>query len=133
MFSYKYLKEMFFIHFTNLNLLETFSHLHTKTMNRLQTASLNMILWFNTIKELSCWQIISPDYHHCNYPFQLDLIQLQLQDQQLQAMRSWPPSITKQEIETLASLAPNIFLDKNKLVWIRLEDFQYPRTAVWLP
>jgi len=33
----------------------------------------------------------------------------------------------------LKSLAPKVFFDKNKLVWIRLEDHKYPRTALWLP
>jgi hypothetical protein len=33
----------------------------------------------------------------------------------------------------LAPLTPKVFFDKNKLAWIRLEDHQYPRTALWLP
>jgi Integrase zinc binding domain len=39
----------------------------------------------------------------------------------------------KQKIRVLATLAPKVFFDKNKLSWIRLEDHQYPRTALWLP
>ncbi len=33
----------------------------------------------------------------------------------------------------LAPLTPKVFFDKNKLAWVRLEDHQYPRTALWLP
>ena len=30
-------------------------------------------------------------------------------------------------------MAPTVFFDKNKRAWIRLEDYKYPRTALWLP
>ncbi|MFN9909375.1 MAG: hypothetical protein ACK56F_25205, partial [bacterium] len=33
----------------------------------------------------------------------------------------------------MAALAPKVFFDKHKLAWIRLEDYKYPRTALWLP
>jgi hypothetical protein len=33
----------------------------------------------------------------------------------------------------LAVLAPNVFLDDHKLAWIRLEDYNYPKTAPWVP
>jgi hypothetical protein len=64
---------------------------------------------------------------------------LQRQDQDLQAIfhflkfGTWQESLSKQKIKDLAALAPKIFFDKNKLAWIRLEDHQYPRTALWLP
>jgi hypothetical protein len=45
----------------------------------------------------------------------------------------WHYSLTKQKIRALATLAPKVFFDKNKLAWIRLEDHQHPRTALWLP
>ncbi len=45
----------------------------------------------------------------------------------------WPATLTKQAIRNLAMLAPKVFFDKNKLAWIRLEDHNYPRTALWLP
>jgi hypothetical protein len=45
----------------------------------------------------------------------------------------WPTTLTKQKIRVLATLAPNVFFDKIKLAWIRLEDFKYPRSALWLP
>jgi len=72
-------------------------------------------------------------------PFTPDLQLLQRQDQDLQAIfqflknNEWPASLTKQTIRNLATLAPKVFFDKNKLAWIRLEDHNYPRTALWLP
>jgi hypothetical protein len=72
-------------------------------------------------------------------PFTPDLQLLQRQDQDLQAIfqflknKEWPASLSKQTIRNLATLAPNVFFDKNKLAWIRLEDHNYPRTALWLP
>jgi hypothetical protein len=33
----------------------------------------------------------------------------------------------------LAPLAQKVFFDKNNLAWIHLDDYKYPRTALWLP
>jgi transposase InsO family protein len=72
-------------------------------------------------------------------PFQPNLPQLQNEDSDLQAIfkflktGQWNETLTKRQIRTLSALAPKVFLDKNKLAWIRLEDYKYPRTALWLP
>jgi hypothetical protein len=72
-------------------------------------------------------------------PFNPDLQLLQHQDHGLQAIfhfikhGSWLDTLSKQKIRVLAALAPKVFFDKNKLAWIRLEDHNYPRTALWLP
>jgi transposase InsO family protein len=72
-------------------------------------------------------------------PFQPNLPQLQKDDNDLQAIShflntgKWYENLTKRQIRTLAALAPKVFFDKNKLAWIRLEDYKYPRTALWLP
>jgi Integrase zinc binding domain len=72
-------------------------------------------------------------------PFQHNLPQLQNQDPELQAIflfiktGKWFPHLSKREIRMLAPLAPKVFFDKNKLAWIWLEDYKYPRTALWLP
>jgi hypothetical protein len=72
-------------------------------------------------------------------PFNPELQLLQPQDQDLQAIfhsikhGTWQDSLPKQKIRALAALTPKVFFDKNKLVWIRLEDHNYPRTALWLP
>jgi hypothetical protein len=42
------------------------------------------------------------------------------------------PSL-KKEASYLQNLAPKLFQDNNKLVWVRLNDYKYPRTAVYLP
>jgi transposase InsO family protein len=72
-------------------------------------------------------------------PFTPDLQLLQRQDSELHAIfnflknGTWHDSISKQTIQTLAAIAPKVFFDKYKLPWIRLEDHNYPRTALWLP
>jgi len=72
-------------------------------------------------------------------PFQHDLPQLQNQDPDLQAIfqfiktGNWLPHLSKRQIRTLAMLAPKVFFNKNKLAWIQLEDYKYPRTALLLP
>jgi len=35
--------------------------------------------------------------------------------------------------KTLSSLTQKVFFDKNKLAWISLDDYKYPRMALWLP
>jgi hypothetical protein len=69
--------------------------------------------------------------------FQPNLPQLQNQDPDLQfqflKMGKWLPHLSKQQIKNLSTLAQKIFFDKNKFAWIRLEDYKYPRTALWLP
>ncbi len=41
--------------------------------------------------------------------------------------------ISKQEASYLQNLAPKLFQDHNKIVWVRLSDYKYPRTALYLP
>jgi len=45
----------------------------------------------------------------------------------------WPPHIYKQDQAYYKILLERVFQDKNKLVWARLDDFKYPRTALYLP
>ena len=72
-------------------------------------------------------------------PFQPNLKDLQLKDTDLQAIflylknGSWLPHLSKQQIKLLAPLAQKVFFVKNNLAWIRLDDYKYPRTALWLP
>ncbi len=72
-------------------------------------------------------------------PFQPDLHDLQKADEQLQNMNhfrvhgKWLHPIPKREANYLQNLAPKFFQDNNKLVWVRLEDYKYPRTALYLP
>ncbi len=72
-------------------------------------------------------------------PFQPDLLDLQRGDEQLQNMNhfrihgKWLHPIPKKEANYLQNLAPKLFQDHNKIVWVRLDDYKYPRTALYLP
>jgi hypothetical protein len=72
-------------------------------------------------------------------PFQTDLYDLQKQDEVLQDIQmfrntnQWPQSISKQDQAYYTSMIDKVFQDKNKVVWVRLSNFNYPRTALYLP
>jgi len=71
--------------------------------------------------------------------FQPNLNELQLQDQDIQAIfhflkhQQWLPHLAKRQINTLDALSQNIFYNKNNLSWIHLGDYKYPRMALWFP
>ncbi len=75
----------------------------------------------------------------CFDPFQPELIDLQKADPDLQKMNrfrtkgEWPANVTKADGNYLQNLAVKLFQDANKIVWIRLDDYKYPRTALYLP
>jgi hypothetical protein len=147
----EYLRGKQFILFTDHKPLEKLGHLHTKTLNRLQTALLehNFVVQYKKgtsmradyLSRLPSLPVNAIDVPKINAfdPFTPDLQMLQRQDQDLQAIfhflkfDKWPENITKHKIRVLAALAPRVFFDKNKMAWIRLEDHSYPRTALWLP
>jgi hypothetical protein len=125
-------------------------HLHTKTMNRLQAA----LLEHDFVIQYKKGEIMPADYlsrlpsarneavseiTEGFDPFQPDLHNLQKADEQLQNMNhfrvhgKWLHNITKKEASYLQNLAPKLFQDSNKLVWVRLEDYKYLRTALYLP
>jgi hypothetical protein len=147
----EYLRGKQFILFTDHKPLEKLGHLHTKTLNRLQTALLehdfivqykkgrNMPAdYLSRLPSLPINAVDTPEISAFD-PFTPDLQLLQRKDQDLQAIfhflkhNSWPEHLPKQTIRNLASIAPKVFFDKNKLAWIRLSDHNYPRTALWLP
>jgi hypothetical protein len=39
----------------------------------------------------------------------------------------------KAESNYLKNLAPKIFQDSQNIVWVRLDNYKYPRTALFLP
>jgi hypothetical protein len=45
----------------------------------------------------------------------------------------WPAHVTKADGNYLQNLAAKLFQDANKIVWIQLDDYKYPRTALYLP
>jgi hypothetical protein len=70
----------------------------------------------------------------CFDPFQPELIDLQKADPDLQKMNhfrtkgEWPSYVTKADGNYLQNLAVKLFQDANKIVWIQLDDYKYPRT-----
>ena len=146
----EYLKGKKFILFTDHKPLEKMGHLHTKTMNRLQAA----LLEHDFVIQYKKGAIMPADYlsrlpsenadkiseiTECFDPFQPDLCDLQKADKNLQNMNHfrvhgrWPDNLPKSEANYLQNLTPKLFQDANKIVWIRLDDYKYPRTALYLP
>ena len=146
----EYLKGKQFILYTDHKPLEKMGHLHTKTMNRLQSA----LLEHDFVIQYKKGEIMPADYlsrlpstkqDHlaeittCFDPFQPELLDLQKSDPDLQKMNhfrlkgEWPAGVSKADANYLQNLAVKLFQDANKIVWIRLDDYQYPRTALFLP
>ncbi len=79
------------------------------------------------------------DITECYDPFQPDLKDLQKADQQLQHMNhfwthgQWPANLPKSETNYLQNLVPKLFQDSHNIVWIRLDNYKYPSTALFLP
>jgi hypothetical protein len=72
-------------------------------------------------------------------PFQTNLYDLQMKDDILQGIQTfrntgkWPQTIPKPDQAYYATMTEKLFQDKNKLIWVRLSDFNYPRMALYLP
>jgi hypothetical protein len=45
----------------------------------------------------------------------------------------WQPDVPKARAKYLQNLAIKLFQDAHHVVWIRLDDYKYPRTALYLP
>jgi RNase H-like domain found in reverse transcriptase/Integrase zinc binding domain/Reverse transcriptase (RNA-dependent DNA polymerase) len=146
----EYLKGKKFILYTDHKPLEKMGHLHTKTMNRLQSALLehDFIIQYKkgTIMPADYLSRLPsadhnqlPEVTQCFDPFQPELIDLQKADPDFQKMNhfrtkgEWPAHVTKADGNYLQNLAVKLFQDANKIVWIRLDDYKYPRTALYLP
>ncbi len=62
-------------------------------------------------------------------PFQADVYDLQMQDDILQGIQTfqntnqWPQTIPKQDQAYYMAMIEKLFQDKNKLIWVRLNDF----------
>jgi len=50
-----------------------------------------------------------------------------------QTKGKWPDHVTKTDGNYLQNLATKLYQDANKIVWIRLDDYKYPRTALFQP
>ncbi len=82
---------------------------------------------------------ITADITECFNPFQADLINLQRADTNLHQMNhfcvkgQWLPRLSKSDEYNLQNLAPKLNQDANGIVWIRLDDYKYPRMALYVP
>jgi len=144
----EYLKGKKFILYTDNKPLEKMGHLHTKTMNRLQSA----LLEHDFVIQYKKGAIMPADYlsrlpstnknqlaeiTQCFDSFQPELLDLQKADPDLQKMNhfqtkgKWPAHVTKTDGNYLQNLAAKLYQDVNKIVWIRLDDYKYPRTALF--
>jgi hypothetical protein len=145
-FFNEYLKGQCFILYMEHKPLEKLGHLHCKMLNRLQTALLEHEFVIQYIKGSN----MPADYLSrlpgakdivasisAFDPFQANLYELQMQDEVLQMLQTfktknqWPPHISKQDQAYYKTLVDKAFQDKNKVVWVRLNDFNYPRTALY--
>jgi hypothetical protein len=146
----EYLRGKQFVLFTDHKPLEKLGHLHTKTLNCLQAALLehDFVVQYKNGTDMpadylsrlpSLQENALVDTVAAFDPFQPNLKDLQNQDQDLLDIFTFlnknvrPSHLSKKQIQSLAVLAPKVFLDKDKLAWIRLEDYNYSRTPLWLP
>jgi hypothetical protein len=53
--------------------------------------------------------------------------------QNFRTNNKWPPDLSKHDQAYYRILIDRVFQDKSKLVWVRLDDFKYPRPALYLP
>ncbi len=147
-FFNEYLKGKRFILHMDHKPLEKLGHLHSKTLNRLQTALLehDFVIQYKKGSNIPADYLSRlPGAKHTVAsisafdPFQADLYDLQVQDDTLQMLQTfrtkneWPPYLSKQDQSYYKILAERVLQDKNKEVWVRLNDFNYPRTALYLP
>jgi len=145
---HEYLKGKQFILYTDHKPLEKLSHLHSKTMNRLQAAMLEyeFVIQYKKGENMPA-DFFSRQFSNTSIssvtdafdPFQPNLVELQKEDQDLQIIDhflhtgKWNQNIAKQRLNTLVKVQNKVFQDKNKVVWIKLENYNYPRVALWLP
>ena len=138
----EYLRGKQFTLYTDHRPLEKLSHLHTKTLNRLQLAMLeyefvvqfkkgiNMPADFlsrTKIDEVAAIDPFSPTLAQ-EQALEPDVIKLK----HFFEKGTWPPSTSKAEINRISPLL-NKFFVRDGCIWIRLNDFERQRTALWLP
>jgi hypothetical protein len=142
----EYLKGKKFILYMDHKPLKKMGPLHSK--NRLQGALLEHDFVIQHKKgtimpadHLSRISSTNPDIIAAFNPFQVDLLELQKSDYQLQllnkfilsTMSTWPNHLPKSEVNYLKKLAPKLFQDQHKIMWISFHNYKYSRTALYLP
>ena len=72
-------------------------------------------------------------------PFQTDLVELQQEEPSIQKSffydkhHRWPDQMSKAEETSLRDFLTRLIRDKNGTIWVRLNNYKYPRTALLLP
>ncbi len=143
----EYLKGKKFILYTNHKPLEKLGHLHSKTMNQFQTALLehDFIIQYKKGSDMPADYLsrlsatTSEPVIAAFDPFQTDLAELQREEPFAQNMlyfgkhNRWPDHLSKSEANYHADLLKRMFHDKEGILWVQLNDYKYPRTALLLP
>ena len=141
-FYNEYLKGKQFTLYTDHKPLEKLSHLHTKTLNRIQLAMLeydfiiqykkgiNMPADFlsrSKIDEIAAIDPFSPTLAQ-EQSVEPDIIKLKY----FHEKGAWPAGTSKSEIQRIKPLLDKFFV-REGCIWIRLHDFERQRTALFLP
>jgi hypothetical protein len=143
----EYLKGKKFILHTDHKPLDKLGHLHTKTMNRFQTALLehDFLIQYKKGSDmpadyLSRLPASDTDQVIAAFdPFQPGLGDLQKDEDFAKNIRhwgrtkQWPNHSSKKYANSHADLIRKMFHDKDGILWVRLDDYKYPRMALLLP
>jgi Integrase zinc binding domain/Integrase core domain len=141
------LKGKKFILYTDHKLLEKLGHLHNKTMNQFQTALMehDFIIHYKKGSDMPADYLSRLPAMTSNPviaafdPFQSNLSELQREEQYAKNIlyfgrtKQWRAHLSKKEANSHADLLKKMFHDKDRLLWVRLTDYKYPRTALLLP
>jgi hypothetical protein len=126
--------------------LEKLGHLHSKMMNRFQTALLehNFVIQYKKgsdmpVDYLSRLSATSNDPVVAAFnPFQPGLDELQQEEEYAQNIFTFhcnkqrPNHLTKKDINQHLELMKEMLHSKDSFLWIRLTDYNYPQTALLL-
>jgi hypothetical protein len=72
-------------------------------------------------------------------PFQTNLPDLQREESYIKNIlyyhknHKWPENVSRTEASSMADLLRRMFHNKDQILWVRLTDYKYPRTALLLP
>ena len=140
-FFNEYLKGKRFILYTDHKPLEKLGHLHSKTLNRLQTALLehDFVIQYKKGSNMPADYLSRLSGAKDNIasisafdPFQTDLYELQMKDDILQGIQTfrntgkWPQTIPKQDQAYYTAMIDKLFQDKKQTRLGSTERFQLP-------
>ena len=140
----EYLRGKQFTLYTDHRPLERLSHLHTKTLNRLQLAMLEYDFVIQYKKGITMpadflsRSKIDENAAAAIDPFTPNLAQEQALDPDIVKLKffheknSWPQGTSKKDIQRISPLL-NKFFVRDRQIWVRLSDFERQRTALYLP